>query len=934
MAASSSPSSPAFAKLDLQRVGAESPLTDSKRKRRRRDRLAQIRAWENKLLDLVEKTQVTEVNLSDLELPWVSHRIWNLHPIGTAPFITVLNLSMNLISEIPTELAQLSTLEELYLKSNNISTVPPNLFQAVNRLRVLDLSDNILSSIPSDIKYLRELEDLVLSDNRITEVIPELFLLEKLNGLSLKGNAITQLPSKEGSESLYSGLSRLLVLDISSNQLTELPSCIISLTQLQELYINNNKIKKLPEAIGNLSNLMVLDASNNQLQELPTSLCQLELVVLSIRNNQLPHSLQHGTGSYRMNSFNNLPIPSPEPPSESRPEEKSSPSGKTHDILEYIKERSMLLMMSSSGTKLDAMASLAVDRQSLKLSGDGIPTSAFLTASTSGTSQGVARPKSGFDIDTFIRSSKNLKHDMQVAQLQEEAAASAAATVSTAISSPSVAAGTGTQSLPEGDKKIGMAAAISKGDTSVGAAFQMGSSSAGSPRLERDGSAGMVSSSPRLRRDSSGSGSPRARLTPRKDKEKEKREEKEQRLKEQLAGTLPISLAVGSSNSSPRTNKNSPCTSPKGFGTPLSMSQSSLATVVSHVPSIPTASVIGTFFKQIPGYRCEEGTPGFTFPYEESNMQLNGAEVYTPFYATSFFGKRKFSKLFLPLATRLTSPSTAHANYVGCDPYLGLVVASVMKQPEGMEANSHYLALVRTEVGKEIGVIPSTLVKKSFLSNFPSHSNLIAGLKAAVNPPLLQEATLVHVKNPKIMHDLFVQEERMVTNPSLAAFLKRYPLTSSSPVGEEPQVWSPVRNRRTRIRRCNLRECGNVAGIRGVLGLLGRTNTVEGVGQVQRRTGCGKGQDGKGIDLHRMERARNHVPRLHPAALQCQQLPTAREEVPHRQRCGGHHLPGWNQPTSSRHLGFPVQPFVILSPLVLVSSFTDMATHRNQMCWC
>eukprot|EP01102_Stenamoeba_stenopodia_P007435 TRINITY_DN2080_c1_g2_i2.p1 TRINITY_DN2080_c1_g2~~TRINITY_DN2080_c1_g2_i2.p1 ORF type:complete len:388 (-),score=95.72 TRINITY_DN2080_c1_g2_i2:905-2068(-) len=93
-----------------------------------------------------------------------------------------------------------------------------------------------------------------------------------------------------------------------------------------------------------------------------------------------------------------------------------------------------------------------------------------------------------------------------------------------------------------------------------------------------------------------------------------------------------------------------------------------------------------------------------------------------------------------------------------------MVVASIMKQPEGSPqdpSNHNYLCYIRSENGRELGYIPAHMVKKSFLTTFPSHSNLIIGLKLAVNPPYLQEATLMHVKNPKVIQELSAQEQKM-----------------------------------------------------------------------------------------------------------------------------------------------------------------------------
>ena len=82
----------------------------------------------------------------------------------------------------------------------------------------------------------------------------------------------------------------LKIINLSHNQLTEIPTSILSLKFIEELYLGNNEISSVSQEISNLSTLTTLDLRNNLIMKIPDSLSKLvKLKNLYLHFNALHH---------------------------------------------------------------------------------------------------------------------------------------------------------------------------------------------------------------------------------------------------------------------------------------------------------------------------------------------------------------------------------------------------------------------------------------------------------------------------------------------------------------------------------------------------------------------------------------------------------------------------------------------------------------------
>ena len=309
----------------------------------------------NKLQHITNLNPKTEILSAELNM------ITELPP--PSPTLTRLFLSMNRITSL-TDTVTFDNLTILDLSRNQISSMPPSLKEIFPNLVVLDISYNLIEKVPSlpskiyeisinnnkisnlpklntylhlsiiDCSYNnirkvsalpRKIQTFIADNNKISSM--DECETKKLSKFSINQNKLTSLPSHMGNKlkkyvirgNLIQNIKldvfhhKLAHIDLSDNQIEELPKGLFLSSCLKTLILAHNKIVALPDGIEesilldlNLSynplksfpsvlpkNLERLIISHCSLGMLPKSIEQLEeLVELDISNNyisNLPH---------------------------------------------------------------------------------------------------------------------------------------------------------------------------------------------------------------------------------------------------------------------------------------------------------------------------------------------------------------------------------------------------------------------------------------------------------------------------------------------------------------------------------------------------------------------------------------------------------------------------------------------------------------------
>ncbi|XP_071951286.1 DISP complex protein LRCH3-like isoform X2 [Antedon mediterranea] len=146
----------------------------------------------------------------------------------------------------------------------------------------VDLSKNRFTELPEEICDYLSLENLNCYKNVLKSIPPSVNKLSSLTFLNLSRNQLTILPSELCNLSLE-------VLIVSNNKLVSLPEDIRHLSSLRNLDASCNEISTLPSSVSDMESLMHFNVRHNRLENLPEELSRLKLRMLDISCNKITH---------------------------------------------------------------------------------------------------------------------------------------------------------------------------------------------------------------------------------------------------------------------------------------------------------------------------------------------------------------------------------------------------------------------------------------------------------------------------------------------------------------------------------------------------------------------------------------------------------------------------------------------------------------------
>uniref|UniRef100_A0A671TBH3 Leucine-rich repeat-containing protein 40 n=1 Tax=Sinocyclocheilus anshuiensis TaxID=1608454 RepID=A0A671TBH3_9TELE len=178
--------------------------------------------------------------------------------------------AMTLPSQAKINVHAIKTLKTLDYSEKHEASIPDEVFDAVDNSPVanVNFSKNQLMAVPSRILQLKDtLADINLGFNKLTSIPVDFSMLKQLVHIDLRNNLLISLPME------LEGLTKLRSVILSFNRFKSFPEVLYHISSLETILISNNQVGGIdPVQMKTLNNLSTLDLSNNDIMQVPPEL--------------------------------------------------------------------------------------------------------------------------------------------------------------------------------------------------------------------------------------------------------------------------------------------------------------------------------------------------------------------------------------------------------------------------------------------------------------------------------------------------------------------------------------------------------------------------------------------------------------------------------------------------------------------------------------
>ena len=231
------------------------------------------KAMERKAALMATRDQAIGGNVEDIDLKIevgggiVKESIYSLAIFTN---LTDLRVKKCRLEYIPEDIGDLAELTNLDLARNDIRWFPPSFTNLVN-LKNVDIRNNLIFELPPMIGNCTKLLELRLDHNKIYDLPQSMAEMPLLRKVTLDHNKFQILPG------WIDELEHLKTLTFSFNEVDKLPSTFHLLgTTLTELRCTYNKLTAVSTMFSGLVRLKILDLSGNPIKSVPSHLGKCE----------------------------------------------------------------------------------------------------------------------------------------------------------------------------------------------------------------------------------------------------------------------------------------------------------------------------------------------------------------------------------------------------------------------------------------------------------------------------------------------------------------------------------------------------------------------------------------------------------------------------------------------------------------------------------